>query len=420
MAEKKLFCSEEKIIGIAERFGTPFHLYDEAGMRAMARRLQAAFAWAPGFREHYAVKALPNPHILELLHDEGLGADCSSMAELLLAEAVGMRGEEICFTSNDTPPEEFRKARELGAIINLDDITHVEFLEQAAGLPELLSFRYNPGAQREGGNSIIGKPEEAKYGMTRQQIFDAAELARAKGVKRFGLHTMIVSNELQADYLVGTATMMFELAVELKERLGIAVEFINLGGGIGLAYRPEEAEIDIEAMGEGIHAEYRRIMEPAGLGSVRLSMESGRAMTGPYGVLVARAIHTKDTYRKYIGLDACMANLMRPALYGSYHHITVLGKQGQPADRVYDVVGSLCENNDKFAIGRELPEIVPGDLVVLHDTGAHSSAMGFNYNGKLRCQELLLTADGDVRLIRRGETLADLFATLDYPGLRCE
>ena len=231
---------------------------------------------------------------------------------------------------------------------------------------------------------------------------------------------MIVSNELQADYLVGTATMMFELAVELKERLGIAVEFINLGGGIGLAYRPEEAEIDIEAMGEGIHAEYRRIMEPAGLGSVRLSMESGRAMTGPYGVLVARAIHTKDTYRKYIGLDACMANLMRPALYGSYHHITVLGKQGQPADRVYDVVGSLCENNDKFAIGRELPEIVPGDLVVLHDTGAHGSAMGFNYNGKLRCQELLLTADGDVRLIRRGETLADLFATLDYPGLRCE
>ena len=420
MAEKKLFCSEEKIIGIAERFGTPFHLYDEAGMRAMARRLQAAFAWAPGFREHYAVKALPNPHILELLHDEGLGADCSSMAELLLAEAVGMRGEEICFTSNDTPPEEFRKARELGAIINLDDITHVEFLEQAAGLPELLSFRYNPGAQREGGNSIIGKPEEAKYGMTRQQVFDAAELAKAKGVKRFGLHTMIVSNELQADYLVGTATMMFELAVELKERLGIAVEFINLGGGIGLAYRPEEAEIDIEAMGEGIHAEYRRIMEPAGLGSVRLSMESGRAMTGPYGVLVARAIHTKDTYRKYIGLDACMANLMRPALYGSYHHITVLGKQGQPADQVYDVVGSLCENNDKFAIGRELPEIVPGDLVVLHDTGAHGSAMGFNYNGKLRCSELLLTADGDVRLIRRAETLADLFATLDYPGLRCE
>ncbi len=417
MAEKKLFCTEEKITEIAERFGTPFHLYDEAGMRAMARRLQAAFAWAPGFREHYAVKALPNPHILELLHDEGLGADCSSMAELLLAEAVGMRGEEICFTSNDTPPEEFRKACELGAIINLDDITHLEFLERVAGLPELISFRYNPGAQREGGNAIIGKPEEAKYGMTRQQIFQAAELALAKGIKRFGLHTMIVSNELQADYLVGTATMMFELAVELWERLGIAVEFINLGGGIGLAYRPEEAEIDIEAMGEGIRGEYQRILVPAGLDKVRLAMESGRAMTGPFGVLVARAIHTKDTYRKYIGLDACMAHLMRPALYGSYHHITVLGKQGQPADRVYDVVGSLCENNDKFAIGRALPEIVPGDLVVLHDTGAHGSAMGFNYNGKLRCQELLLTADGDVRMIRRGETLADLFATLDYPGL---
>lgn len=417
MAEKKLFCAEEKIAAIAEEYGTPFHLYDEAGMRAMARRLQAAFAWAPGFREHYAVKALPNPHILEVLHSEGLGADCSSMAELLLAEAVGMRGEEICFTSNDTPPEEFVKARELGAVINLDDITHVEFLEQTAGLPELLSFRFNPGAQRGGGNAIIGKPEEAKYGMTRAQIFQAAELAMSKGVRRFGLHTMIVSNELEADYLVGTATMMFELAVELKQRLGITVEFINLGGGIGLAYRPEEAEIDIEAMGEGIHAEYRRIMEPAGLGQVRLAMESGRAMTGPYGVLVARAIHTKDTYRHYIGLDACMANLMRPALYGSYHHITVLGKQGQPADHVYDVVGSLCENNDKFAIGRELPEIVPGDLVVLHDTGAHGSAMGFNYNGKLRCQELLLTTDGSVRLIRRGETLADLFATLDYPGL---
>lgn len=417
MAEKKLFCTEEKITEIAERFGTPFHLYDEAGMRAMARRLQAAFAWAPGFREHYAVKALPNPHILELLHDEGLGADCSSMAELLLAEAVGMRGEEICFTSNDTPPEEFRKACELGAIINLDDITHLEFLERVAGLPELISFRYNPGAQREGGNAIIGKPEEAKYGMTRQQIFQAAELALAKGIKRFGLHTMIVSNELEADYLVGTATMMFELAVELWERLGIAVEFINLGGGIGLAYRPEEAEIDIEAMGEGIRGEYQRILVPSGLDKVRLAMESGRAMTGPFGVLVARAIHTKDTYRKYIGLDACMAHLMRPALYGSYHHITVLGKQGQPADRVYDVVGSLCENNDKFAIGRALPEIVPGDLVVLHDTGAHGSAMGFNYNGKLRCQELLLTADGDVRMIRRGETLADLFATLDYPGL---
>lgn len=417
MAEKKLFCAEEKIAEITERYGTPFHLYDEAGMRAMARRLQAAFAWAPAFREHYAVKALPNPYILEVLHDEGLGADCSSLAELLLAEAVGMRGEEICFTSNDTPGEEFVKARELGAIINLDDITHLDFLERTAGLPELLSFRYNPGSLREGGNAIIGKPEEAKYGMTHDQIFEAVERSLAKGVKRFGLHTMIVSNELEEDYLIGTATMMFELAVELQDKLGVAVEFINLGGGIGLAYRPEEPDVDIELVGEGIRAEYQRVLVPAGLGNVRLSMESGRAMTGPFGVLVARAIHTKDTYRHYIGLDACMANLMRPALYGSYHHITVLGKQGQAADHVYDVVGSLCENNDKFAIGRSLPEIVPGDLLVLHDTGAHGSAMGFNYNGKLRCQELLLHEDGSVQVIRRGETLADLFATLDYPGL---
>lgn len=417
MAQKRLFCSEEVIAAAAERFGTPFHLYDEQGIRRQARELQAAFAWAPGFREHYAVKALPNPHILAIMRDEGLGADCSSYAELLLAEAVGMRGAEICFTSNNTPAEEFAKALALGATVNLDDFSHIEFLERHCGLPELLSFRYNPGAARAGGNAIIGKPEEAKYGMTHDQLLQAVEVCRAKGVKRFGLHTMIVSNELAADYLIETAAMMFRLAVEIKEKLGVSVEFINLGGGLGLAYRPEEADLDVAAVGEGIRREYQRLLQPAGLGQVTLAMESGRLMTGPYGLLVTRAVHTKDTYRHYIGVDACMAHLMRPAIYGAYHHITVLGKQDKPCDHVYDVVGSLCENNDKFAIGRALPEIEVGDLLAIHDSGAHGLAMGFNYNGKLRCQELLLGADGTIRRIRRAETMADLFATLDFPGL---
>lgn len=417
MAQKRLFCSEEVIAAAAERFGTPFHLYDEQGIRRQARELQAAFAWAPGFREHYAVKALPNPHILAIMRDEGLGADCSSYAELLLAEAVGMRGAEICFTSNNTPAEEFAKALALGATVNLDDFSHIEFLERHCGLPELLSFRYNPGAARAGGNAIIGKPEEAKYGMTHDQLLQAVEVCRAKGVKRFGLHTMIVSNELAADYLIETAAMMFRLAVEIKEKLGVSVEFINLGGGLGLAYRPEEADLDVAAVGEGIRREYQRLLQPAGLGQVTLAMESGRLMTGPHGLLVTRAVHTKDTYRHYIGVDACMAHLMRPAIYGAYHHITVLGKQDKPCDHVYDVVGSLCENNDKFAIGRALPEIEVGDLLAIHDSGAHGLAMGFNYNGKLRCQELLLGADGTIRRIRRAETMADLFATLDFPGL---
>jgi diaminopimelate decarboxylase len=339
------------------------------------------------------------------------------LAELLISEAVGMRGAEICFTSNNTPAEEFAKAQELGATINLDDYTHIDFLEKTVGLPELLSFRYNPGAARDGGNAIIGKPEEAKYGLTHDQLLDGIKVCLEKGVKRFGLHTMVVSNELNVDYIVGTATMMFNLAVEVKEKLGVAVEFINLGGGLGLAYRPEEADLDLAAVGRRVRAEYERIMVPAGLGNVGLAMESGRLMTGPSGILVTRAIHTKDIYRHYIGVDACMANLMRPALYGSYHHITVLGKQNEPADHVYDIVGSLCENNDKFAIQRALPKIEKGDLLAIHDSGAHGSAMGFNYNGKLRCQELLLKPDGSVKLIRRGETMADLFATLDYPGL---
>lgn len=331
-----------------------------------------------------------------------------------------MSGGEICFTSNNTPAEEFAKALSLGATVNLDDFSHIDFLEKSCGLPELLSFRYNPGAERAGGNAIIGKPEEAKYGMTHEQILQAVEVCQNKGVKRFGLHTMIVSNELAADYLVGTATMMFDLAVEIKEKLGVSVEFINLGGGLGLAYRPEEADLDVAAVGEGIRLEYERLMVPAGLGEVGLAMESGRLMTGPHGVLVTRAVHTKDIYRHYIGVDACMAHLMRPALYGSYHHITVLGKQDWPLDHTYDVVGSLCENNDKFAINRNLPEIAVGDLLVIHDSGAHGLAMGFNYNGKLRCQELLLQETGEIRQIRRAETMADLFATLDFPGLKTE
>lgn len=420
MAEKKLFCGEDEIRAAAERFGTPFHLYDEQGIRRQVRELTAAFAWAPKFREHYAVKALPNPHILAIMKDEGIGADCSSYAELLLAEAVGMRGEEICFTSNNTPAEEFAKALQLGATVNLDDFSHIAFLEKNCGLPELLSFRYNPGAERAGGNAIIGKPEEAKYGMTHEQILEAVRVCREKGVKRFGLHTMIVSNELAADYLVETATMMFKLAVEIKEKLGVSVEFINLGGGLGLAYRPDEADLDVAAVGEGIRREYERLMVPAGLDEVGLAMESGRLMTGPHGVLVTRAVHTKEIYRHYIGVDACMAHLMRPALYGSYHHITVLGRQGEPCDHIYDVVGSLCENNDKFAINRALPEIKVGDLLVIHDSGAHGSAMGFNYNGKLRCQELLRHCDGSVEQIRRAETLTDLFATLDFPNLKTE
>lgn len=420
MVAKNLPCSEEKLRAIAEKYGTPFHIYDEKGIRENARALNKAFAWAPSFREHYAVKALPNPYILEIMKSEGCGGDCSSYPELLLCEAVGIKGEAICFTSNDTPAMEFAYAKKLGAVINLDDITHIDFIEKNVGLPELISVRYNPGPLREGGNAIIGNPEDAKYGLTKDQIFEAFASCRNKGVNRFGLHTMIVSNENNVDFLIGTATMMFNLAVEVKERLGIEVEFINLGGGIGLQYLPDGEEVDYNKLGEGVRAEFEKILVPAGLGKVRLAMESGRRMTGPYGWLVSTAIHKKEIYKNYIGLDSCMANLMRPALYGSYHHMTVLGKEHLPKDHVYDVTGSLCENNDKFAVDRRLPKIDIGDLIVIHDTGAHGSAMGFNYNGKLRCKELLLKEDGSVQVIRRAETVADLFATIDYPGLKTE
>ena len=415
MNEKNFPLTQEETLRLIERYPTPFHLYDEATIRANFHRLCDAFAWAPSFREHFAVKALPNPRIVQLLHEEGAGTDCSSIAELIISEAAGVTGEEIMLTSNDTPYDEFQKAIELGAIINLDDISHLDYMVQHAGLPELLSFRYNPGDLIEG-NDIIGKPMEAKYGLTREQLFEGYRRAQQLGVKRFGLHTMVISAELRTEAFLLTARIMFELAVELKERLGIHIEFINLGGGFGIPYRPEESSVDYAAVGAGIAQLYSEIMVPSGLGDVGIRTESGRAMTGDAGWLVSTVLHEKDTYKHYIGLDSCMANLMRPALYGAYHHITVLGKENAPADHVYDITGSLCENNDKFAIDRALPKIDIGDIVIIHDTGAHGSAMGFNYNGKLWCAELLRRMDGSIELIRRAQTLDDYFATLKYEG----
>ena len=415
MNEKNFPLTQEETLRLIERYPTPFHLYDEATIRANFRRLCDAFAWAPSFREHFAVKALPNPRIVEILHEEGAGTDCSSIAELIISEAAGVTGEEIMLTSNDTPYDEFQKAIALGAVINLDDISHLDYMVQHAGLPELLSFRYNPGDLIEG-NDIIGKPMEAKYGLTREQLFEGYRRAQQLGVKRFGLHTMVISAELRTEAFLLTARIMFELAAELQERLGIHIEFINLGGGFGIPYRPEESPVDYAAVGAGIARLYSEIMVPAGLGDVGIRTESGRAMTGDAGWLVSTVLHEKDTYKHYIGLDSCMANLMRPALYGAYHHITVLGKEDAPADHVYDITGSLCENNDKFAIDRALPKIDIGDIVIIHDTGAHGSAMGFNYNGKLWCAELLRRMDGSIELIRRAQTLDDYFATLKYEG----
>ena len=415
MNEKKFPLGKEQTLELIKRWPTPFHIYDEAKIRANFRRLRETFAWAPNFREHFAVKALPNPRIVQILHEEGAGTDCSSIAELLISAAAGVKGEEIMLTSNDTPWEEFQKAIALGAVINLDDLSHLDYMAEHAGLPEVLSFRYNPGDLIEG-NDIIGKPVEAKYGLTRPQMFEGYRRAQEMGVKRFGLHTMVISSELRTEAFLLTARIMFELAAELKQNLGICVEFVNLGGGFGIPYRPEENPIDYAAVGAGIERLYNDIMRPAGLGSTAIRTESGRAITGDAGWLVSTVLHEKDTYKKYIGLDSCMANLMRPALYGAYHHITVLGKENAPADHIYDVTGSLCENNDKFAIDRALPKIDIGDIVVIHDTGAHGSAMGFNYNGKLWCAELLLRTDGTIELIRRAQTMDDYFATLRYEG----
>ena len=403
---------EKKLREVIKKFPTPFHLYDEKKIKENFRQLKETFSWAPSFREHFAVKATPNPHIVKILSDEGAGTDCSSLAELLISEMGGVVGEKIILTSNDTPADEFQKALELGAIINLDDITHIDFLEKNAGFPKCLSFRYNPADIMNEGNDIIGKPAEAKYGLTREQIFSAYEISKNRGVKRFGLHTMVASNELGTETFLYTAKIMFELAAEIKNKLGINLEFINLGGGFGIPYRPEEKPVDFKAVGEGIQELFNEIILPAGLEKIRLATESGRAMTGNAGWLVSTVLHEKNTYKNYIGLDSCMANLMRPALYGAYHHITILGKENFPNEKIYDVTGSLCENNDKFAIDRNLPKIDIGDILIIHDTGAHGHAMGFNYNGKLRSAELLLKENGEIKMIRRAETLDDYFSTL--------
>ena len=417
MTDKKLPFDKARIEAIAKSHPTPFHIYDEAAILANARSMYASFSQLPGFKNFFAVKALPNPFILKLLAAQGMGADCSSLPELMLAESIGLSGEEIMFSSNDTPAEEYRYAKKLGAIINLDDISHIEYLEKACGLPELLSCRYTPGPLK-GGNAIIGKPEEAKYGFTRDQLFEAYAKLKAKGVKRFGLHTMVASNELDPQYFIDTARLVFELAAELHAKLGIRFDFVNLGGGIGIPYRPEQSAVPLDLVAAGVKKAYDELVRAAGLDPLKVYLECGRVVAGPYGFLVTRAIHRKDTYREYIGVDACMANLMRPALYGAYHHITVLGKESLPATEAYDVVGSLCENNDKFAIARALPPIEAGDLLAIHDTGAHGHAMGFNYNGKLRSAELLLRADGSVLEIRRAETTENYFATLDFNALK--
>ncbi len=417
MAEKKIPLNKEQLEELTQRFPTPFHIYDEQGIRENARRLKAAFAWNTGFKEYYAVKAAPNPYLMKILKSEGFGSDCSSMGELMLSEAVGIVGEDIMFTSNDTPAYEYKKARELGAVINLDDLSHIEYLEAHVGLPELVSCRYNPGPLKDG-NAIIGHPEDAKYGFTREQLFEGYRLLRNKGVKRFGLHTMVASNELETSYFIETAHMLFELAVELNAELGIDFEFINLGGGIGIPYKPEDQGVDLEALGAGVKELYESLVIGKGLKPLDIRLECGRVITGPYGYLVSRVLHRKSTYKEYVGLDACMANLMRPGMYGAYHHITVAGKEDAPCDFKCDITGSLCENNDKFAIDRMIPQVDIGDLVVIHDAGAHGHSMGFNYNAKLRSAELLLREDGNVVQIRRAETIDDYFSTLDFEGLK--
>ncbi len=417
MSEKRIPLSTGELASLTQQYPTPFHLYDEKGLRENARLLQRAFAWNPGFKEYYAVKAAPNPYLLTLLKAEGFGGDCSSLPEMVLCDKVGITGEDIIFTSNDTPAYEYAKAKELGAIINLDDLSHIAYLEEHVGLTELVCCRYNPGPLK-GGNVIIGKPEEAKYGFTREQLFEGYRQLRDKGVKRFGLHTMVASNELEVDYFVETAQLLFDLVGELSAELGITFEFVNLGGGIGIPYRPEEEAVDLLLLGERMRALYERCIVKNGLAPLDIRLECGRMVSGPYGWLVSRVLHKKETYKNYVGLDACMANLMRPAMYGAYHHVTVAGKESAPCDYLCDVTGSLCENNDKFAIDRLLPQVEIGDLVIIHDAGAHGHSMGFNYNAKLRSAELLLRESGEVMQIRRAETMDDHFATLDFGGLK--
>ena len=417
MSEKIPFVTKEQLEDIASRYATPFYLYDEKGIRETARRVNKAFSWNKGFKEYFAVKATPTPGILKILHEEGCGADCSSYTELLMADAVGFKGDEIMFSSNDTPAEDFQLARKLNATINLDDITHIDFLERVADIPDTVCCRYNPGGHFAIANNIMDNPGDAKYGMTREQLTEAYKRLMAKGVKHFGLHAFLASNTVTNDYYPELARILFKVAVELKEETGASIEFINLSGGVGIAYRPGQPQNDIMEIGEGVRRAYEEVLVPAGMGNVKLYTEMGRYMLAPYGALVSRVIHQKHIYKEYIGLDACAANLMRPAIYGAYHHITVMGKENAPCDHKYDVTGGLCENNDKFAIDRMLPEINIGDLVFIHDAGAHGFAMGYNYNGKLRSAELLLKEDSSVEMIRRAETPADYFATFDFTGL---
>ena len=411
---KQPFVTLEEVQEITKTYPTPFHLYDEKGIRENAQRVKDAFAWNEGFREYFAVKATPNPFLMKLLSEHGIGSDCSSMTELELAEACGITGEEIMFSSNDTPAEEFRKAAELGAIINLDDITHIDMVERELGaLPETMSCRFNPGGFYKLSNGIMDNPGDSKYGMTEEQLFEAFRIMQEKGVKHFGLHAFLVSNTVGNDYYPTLAGTLFKLAVRLKEATGAHISFINLSGGVGIPYRPEDEAADIALIGAGVKRVYERVLVPNGMGDVRIFTEMGRFMMGPYGALITKVIHEKHIYKEYIGVDACAANLMRPAMYGAYHHITVLGKENEPCDHVYDVTGSLCENNDKFAIDRHLPQIGLGDFLFIHDTGAHGFSMGYNYNGRLRSAELLKHMDGSVELIRRAETSGDYFATFD-------
>lgn len=412
--KKVPFVTKAQIEEIVKTYPTPFHLYDEKGIRENAKALYEAFSWNKGYKEYFAVKATPNPFLMQILQEYGCGSDCSSLAELKLAEAVGITGHEIMFSSNDTPLEEFAYCEKLGGIINLDDITHIEAVEKSVGyLPETMSCRYNPGGYFKMSNGIMDNPGDSKYGMTDEQIVEAYKIMKAKGVKNFGIHAFLASNTVTNEYYPLLAKVLFELAVKLKNETGAHITFINLSGGIGIPYRPDQEPNDIKVIGEGVRKVYEEVLVPAGMGDVAIYTELGRYMMGPYGALITQAIHEKHIHKEYIGTDACAANLMRPAIYGAYHHITVLGKEDAPCDHVYDVTGSLCENCDKFAVDRELPKIDKGDYLFIHDAGAHGHSMGYNYNGKLRSAELLLKEDGSVQLIRRAETLNDYFATFD-------
>lgn len=412
--KKEPFVTKEQLDEIVKEFPTPFHLYDEKGIRANVKALKEAFSWNPGYKEYFAVKATPNPFLIDILREYGCGCDCSSYTELMLSDAIGIRGEDIMFSSNDTPAEEFAMADKLGAIINLDDITHIDFLEETIGrIPETISCRYNPGGLFKISNDIMDNPGDSKYGMTTEQIAEAFKILKSKGAKEFGIHAFLASNTVTNDYYPMLAKVLFEQAVRLQKETGVHIRFINLSGGIGIPYTPDQEPNDIRVIGDGVRRVYEEVLVPAGMDDVAIYTELGRYMMGPYGCLVTKAIHEKHTHKDYIGVDACAVNLMRPAMYGAYHHITVMGKEDCPFDHKYDVAGSLCENNDKFAIDRMLPEIEMGDYLVIHDTGAHGFSMGYNYNGKLRSAEVLLQEDGTAKLIRRAETPSDYFATFD-------